>query len=93
MLRAFSYCYSHIAALLPCEQYSLCPFLYTLIRQLLCLMTLEATKLAQVGFGDFLADSGVSRLKGNVTIIKRCILFSQFVTVPGTNKLIVNIKV
>ena len=50
-------------------------------------------KLAQAGFGDFLADTLVSRLKGNVTIIKKCILLIQFVTVPDTNKLIVNIKV
>jgi len=28
------------------------------------LMTVEAVKLAQVGFEDFLADDGVSRLKG-----------------------------
>jgi len=27
-------------------------------------MTVEAVKLAQAGFGDFLADTGVSRLKG-----------------------------
>ena len=27
-------------------------------------MRVEAVKLAQTGFGDFLADSGVSRLKG-----------------------------
>jgi len=28
------------------------------------LMAVEAVKLAQTGFGDFLVDSGVSRLKG-----------------------------
>ena len=28
-------------------------------------MRLEAVKLAQAGFGDFLADTRVSRLKGN----------------------------
>jgi len=27
-------------------------------------MAVEAVKLAQTGFGDFLVDSGVSRLKG-----------------------------
>jgi len=27
-------------------------------------MTVETVKLAQAGFGDFLADTGVSRLKG-----------------------------
>jgi len=28
-------------------------------------MTVEVVELAQAGFGDFLADSGVSRLKGS----------------------------
>jgi len=41
-------------------------------------------KLAQVGFGDFLADTRVRRLKG-----KRV---DTILTVPDTNKLIVNIK-
>ena len=50
-------------------------------------------KLTQAGFRDFLTDTRVSRLKGNVTIIKKCIWLIQFVTVPDTNKLIVNIKV
>ena len=50
-------------------------------------------KLAQAGFEDFLADIRVRALKGKVTIIKRCIWLIQFVTVPDTNKLIVNIKV
>ena len=65
MRHAFSYGYSHIAALSACEQYILCPFRHTSIRQLLCLMTVEVVELAQAGFGDFLADSGVSRLKGS----------------------------
>jgi hypothetical protein len=34
------------------------------IRQLLCLIRVEAVKLAQAGFGDFLADTRVRRLKG-----------------------------
>jgi len=33
-------------------------------RQLLYLRSVEAVKLAQVGFGDFLAETRVSRLKG-----------------------------
>jgi len=56
-------------------------------------MTVEVVKLAQARLGYFLAESGVSRLKGNLTIIKRCILLIKFVTVPDTNRLIVNIKV
>jgi hypothetical protein len=36
-------------------------------------MRVEASKLALAVFGDFLADDSVSRLKGNVTIIKRYI--------------------
>ena len=55
------------------------------------LRRLEAVKLVQTGFGDFLADSRVSRLKGSVTAIKRCNLLIQFLRVPDTNKLIVNI--
>ena len=47
---------------------------------------------AQAEFGDFLADTRVRGLKGNDTIIKTCILLIQFLTVPDTNKLIVNIK-
>jgi len=42
---------------------------------------------------DFLADTRVRRLKGNVTIIKSCIWLIQFVTLLDTNILIVNIKV
>jgi hypothetical protein len=41
--------------------------------QLLCLMAVEAAKLAQAAFGDFLADARVSRLRGSVKAIKRCI--------------------
>jgi len=64
MRRAFSYGYNHIAALSPWEQYIICPFRHASIRQLLCLMTVDAMKLAQAGFRDFLVDTGVSRLKG-----------------------------
>jgi len=39
------------------------PFRHTLIRQLLCLIV-EAVKLAQAGFEDFLADTRVRKLKG-----------------------------
>ena len=42
-----------IAALSPGEQYILCPFRHTSIRQLLCLMRVQTVKLAQAGFGDF----------------------------------------
>jgi len=56
-------------------------------------MRVKAVKLAQAGFGNFLADTRVRRVKGNVTIIKKCIWLIQFVTEPNTNKLIVNIKV
>ena len=31
-------------------------------------MTLEAVKLAQAGFGDFVPDTGVSRLKGKACV-------------------------
>ena len=64
MRHAFSWRYSHIAALSPWERHSLCPFRHTSIRQLLCLMRVEAVKPAQARFGDFLADTRVRRLKG-----------------------------
>ena len=64
MQHAFSYGYSHITALSPLEQYILCPFWLTSIKQLLCLMRVDAVKLPQSGFGDFLADTRVRRLKG-----------------------------
>ena len=43
---AFSWSYKHSAALSPWEQYILCPFRHTSIRQLLCLMRLKTVKLA-----------------------------------------------
>jgi len=56
----------------------------------LSLRRVEAVKLDKLG-EDFLVDTGVSRLKGSVTIIKRCILLVKFLTVPDTNNLTVNI--
>jgi len=64
MRHAFSYGYNHIVALSAWEQYILCRFWRTSIRELLCLMRVEAVKLVQAGFGDFLADTRVGRLKG-----------------------------
>ena len=57
MLHAFSLVYNDTAALSPWGQYILYPLRHTSIRQLLRLMTVEAVKLAQAGFGDFLADT------------------------------------
>jgi len=89
----FSLVYNDIAALPPWERYILYPFRHTAISQLLCSIRVEAVKLAQVGFGDFLAGTRVRRLKGKCDDIKTCILLIKFVTVPDTNKLIVNSKV
>ena len=72
---AFSSGYIHTAALSPWEQYilcpfrhasviQLCPFRHASVIQLLSLRRVEAMKLGQVGFEDFLADTRVSRLKG-----------------------------
>jgi len=63
MRHAFSYGYNHSASLSPWEQYILFPFRHISIRQMLCLMRVEAVKVAKAGFWDFLADTGVSRLK------------------------------
>jgi len=63
MQHAFSKGYYHSAALPPREQYIPCPFQHTSIRQLLCLIRVEAVKLAQAGFGDFLADTRARKLK------------------------------
>jgi len=54
------------------------------------LRRVEAVKLDRLG-EDFLAGIRVSRLKGSVTNIKSCILLVQFLTVPDTFNLIVNI--
>ena len=62
----FSLGYKDAAALSPWELYVLYPFRLTAISQLLCLRTVETAKLAQAGFGDFLAEAHVSRLKGKV---------------------------
>jgi len=48
---------------LPGNRIFYAPFRHTSIRQLLCLMRIEAVKLAQAGFGDFLADTRVRKLK------------------------------
>ena len=50
-------------------------------------------KIAQPGFGDFLADVRVSRLKGKRCDSKEVHWLVQFVTVPDTSRLIVNSKV
>ena len=42
------------------------PFRHTPITQLLCLVRVEAVKLAQAGFEDFLADTRVRKLKGEL---------------------------
>ena len=57
------------------------------------MISVEATKLSQTGFEDFLADLRVSRLKGKCDANKEVFYLIQFVTAPVTNKLIVNSKV
>ena len=49
-------------------------------------------KLAQAGFEDFLADTCVGKLKGKRDDNKEVYFVIKFLTVPDTNKLIVNIK-
>ena len=49
-------------------------------------------KLAQAGFEDFLADTRVGKLKGKRDDNKEVYFVIKFLTVPDTNKLIVNIK-
>ena len=49
-------------------------------------------KLAQAGFGDFIADARVSRLKGKCDDNKEVYWLMQFVTVPDTNRLTVIAK-
>jgi len=61
---AFSLGYNYTATLSPRKQYILCPFRHASVRQLLSLRRVEAVKLAQAGFGDFVADIHVSWLKG-----------------------------
>ena len=69
------------------------PFGLTAISQLLCLRRVEAAKLLQAGFGDYLADAYVGRLKGMCGDNKEVYWLIQFVTVPDTNRLTVNSKV
>jgi len=56
-------------------------------------MRVEAEKLGQAGFGDFLGDTRVSRLKGKCDYNKEVYWLIQFVTMPDTNRLIVNSRV
>ena len=69
----FSLCYRDIATLSPWELYILYTFWLAPISKLLCFRTVDGVKLGQTGFGDFLADSRVGRLKGNVMAIRSCI--------------------
>ena len=89
----FSLGHNNTAALFPWERYILYPFWLTAISQLLCLGRVVAAKLAQAGFGDFLADARVSSLKGKCDDSKEVHLLIQSVTVPDTNRLTVNGKV
>ena len=73
--------YNDTAALSPWEQYILYPFRITAISQLLCVVRVEARKLAQAGFGDFLADVRMNRLKGKCDDNKEVYWLIQFVTV------------
>ena len=74
----FSLGYNDTATLSPWESYILCPFWLTAISQLLCLVRVEATQLAQPGFGDFLADALVSSLKGQCDDNKEVFWLIQF---------------
>ena len=56
------------------------------------MIRVEAVKLAQAAFGDFLADTRVRNLKWKRDDNKECILLIQLLIVPDTNQLIVNIK-
>ena len=56
------------------------------------MIRVEAVKLAPAAFGVILADTRVRKLKAKRDDKKKCILLKQFLTVPDTNKLIVNIK-
>jgi hypothetical protein len=59
----------------------------------LCLIRIQATKLPQAGFEDTFSWNSCEEVgRESLTIIKRCILLMQFLTVPDTNNLIVNIK-
>ena len=93
MRRAFILGYDDTAALSPWERYSLYHFRLTAIRQLLGLVRVEVAKLEHAGFGDFLADARVGRLKGKCDDNKQVYWLIKFVTVPDKNRLIVNSKV
>jgi hypothetical protein len=70
----FSLGYYDIAALSPWEGY----IRLTAISKLLCLRAVEAAKLGQAGFGDFLADGRVGRLKGKCDDNKEVYWLIQF---------------
>ena len=63
-----------IAALSPWERYIVYPFRLIAINQILCMIRVEAAKLAQTGFGDFLADAVWAGWRVSVTTIKGCIV-------------------
>ena len=89
----FTLVYNVNAALSPWEWYILYRFRLAAISQLLCLSRVEAVKLLQAGFGDYLADAHVGRLMGKCDDNKEVYWLIQFVTVPDTNRLTVNSKV
>ena len=73
------------------EQYILC-FFGMHQHRAVSLRRVEAVKLAQVGLG-FLSGHWCEQVEGgSVTVIKRCILLIQFITVPDTNNVILNIN-
>ena len=74
--------YSHSAG-----QYILCPYIN---QTAIMLIKVESIKLKQVGLNDFLANTRIRRLQGDVTIIKKYFVI-KFLTVSNTNKVTVNI--
>jgi len=93
MRHAFSSGYNHTAALSPWEQYILYPFRHASVIQLL---ELEESIYREANTGwvwGHLNGHSCEQVKGSVTVIKRYILLIQFLTMPDTNNLIVNIEV
>ena len=76
----FSLGYNDTAALSPWERYILYYFRLTAISPPLCLRRVEGVKLGQAGFGDFLADCRVGRLKGKCDDNKEVYWLIQFDT-------------
>jgi len=70
--------YKDTAALSPWERHILYPFRLIAISQLFCLIRVEEAKLVQAGFGDFLADARVIRLKGKCDDNKEVFCLTQF---------------